>query len=456
MSRIGADTEHLRLLGIQFRKAHHQLDLTRATIDAQIRRTRWVGHDAEVLRQTWSARHRGAIDGAAQMCSLAAKSLDRQVDQQMQASSVVNKSSTSASSAQPGTSVPASSPVTFPNETTSIALGADATAASILAGSNHRITIESFDGDRRRVTITDLDNVGAKGSVGAKVLMPVGGSVDYSASGKALVGVVNRRVFETDADGVKSVIASAELQRSADRSLSAVRMSSPALNLAITLFGGVVEHVMPKLNVLPEPTRTESLVEVRGVGALSALLPIGPQVQGAFTGIVRAGTASASGSQSYVVEAEGSIAATLSSSLLGATPIKGSKPAVAGDKSRLGTDRIRIELRGDAADRRALVTTEVTAGSTVEKTVSEVSLVGIGGDVVSEALADAVEQIRRGDIDSGLNTLSSVDLPAEVTSKASAVFDQVDTDRGIGLSGGAGVTIGAEATLNVTKTTKRD
>lgn len=456
MSRIGADTEQLRALGIEFRKAHSQLDLTRATIDAQIRRTHWVGHDAEVLRQTWSARHRGSIDRAAQMCNLAAKSLDRQVDQQMQASSAANTSSTSNPPVPSITSGPSGPTVTFPNEATSIAVGADATAASILAGSNHRITIESFDGDQRRVTITDLDNVGAKGSVGAKVSMPVGGSVDYSASGKALVGVVNRRVFETNADGVKSVIASAELQRSADRSLSALRMSSPALNLAFTLFGGVAEHVLPKLNALPEPTKTESLVEVRTVGALSALLPVGPQAQGSFTGIVRAGTANASGSQSYVVEAEGSIAATLSSSLLGTTPIKGSKPPVAGDKSRLGTNRIRIELRGDAGEQHAIVTTEATTGSTVEKTVSEVNLAGIRGAVVSKTLTEAVEQIRHGDVDSGLNALRSLDLQTEVVSKSSAVFDQVDTDRGIGLSGGAGVTIGAEATLNVTKTIRRD
>lgn len=460
MARIGADTEQLNALSGSFNRARVQLELSRAGIDAQLRRTHWSGRDAEWFRQLWFGRYRVTIGAALELCERAARTLDQQVAQQRNASEAAGTTARGAVVPAPyGTVGPAAAPAgalgsggqqRFPEEITSLGLGLETTVASWLGASHHRVTLESFADGRVRVTVSDSDDVGAKGSVGGRVTAPFIGDIDHSASGKVLFGQVNRRVFDTDHEGARALIVAAELERSAGRLRQAVELASPASALAAGVLAPLGRHLGVHVDLLPEPVRNESLVELRAAGAFGAVIPSGPQAQGSLNGILRVGTATTTAGQSQLLEAEGNVALSLSGALLGHSG--GSLVPTVGDKARPTARRLRVELLDHPGRERAVVTSEVVIGTTVHRAVSDVDLGGPAGAKATEALKRTMAELRAGRLVSPLEALA---LPPEAVTTESVTFEVSEKERSAGLSGGAGVTVGGEAQLISTHLSRR-
>ncbi|MEZ5311228.1 MAG: hypothetical protein R2735_11655 [Microthrixaceae bacterium] len=466
MTQLGADPDQLKALATQFRRASVELGRSQGAIEAQLRRSGWNGPDAHGFRSAWSARHRPLLGESVELCRRVSKQLDRHADEQILTSGSLGAAGTATHTGTGGPSVRsggnlggrpdghAPAPPRIPNSIDSLQLGVEATVASILGSSKHQVTIQAFDGDRHEITITDVDAVGAKGSVGAS--FKAGGAVDVDLGGstKGTIGMVTRRTYVTDGDSVNAMVAYAEAARASRRAVEMSPMAIP-LQIAGGVFSWVADRVGLPLDLLPEPSRVETLAEVAVSGKLAADLPVGSELSAKLTGVLRAGTADVGDDRSYVFEAEGAVAHSLGASL-GFLPMKAnSKPSVS-NSAKAASGRIRIEYFDDRDDRRATVTTESVQSSAMHRSVTTIDLSGERGERAASSLLDAVEKVRDARVTEAIDSVRSIEFATESLTTRSATFD-IDTthDNAAGASVGEGATIGLEGTATVTRFERR-
>lgn len=84
----GADVAELRSLAQRFDQAASRLESHRSTVTGVLANTLWRGTDASLFRSVWNADHGPRVTAAARSLRDAAQSLQRNADQQEQASAV--------------------------------------------------------------------------------------------------------------------------------------------------------------------------------------------------------------------------------------------------------------------------------------------------------------------------------------------------------------------------------
>lgn len=490
MTRIGADPDELKALVGRVEALGRQLERSGSSIDTTLRRTRWHGRDAERFRSVWSGQHRSAITRAATDCVRVSEVLSRNADEQVLASAdtgttpgIIDLLGPSVGSmrsvlpappitADPDPSLQAAPDVRVPDEVVSFGLGVEGSVASVVAAGQHDVTVESH-GDERLVTIATRDAVGVRTSAGGRIALgPV--TADLSLHGDALLGVVTRNSFETDAAGVATTIIRAELEGVGERlknTLGAVPLPMTSL---IGSLSGAVTSIGRTIGILPEPVRTETLAELAVSGSMGTILPMGPGGRGTLDGVVRLGVSEGSTGQILVVEAEGTVTRTISTNSSTADEGPGSPGRSAGHgtagsttassdsqgrvQSRTATPdqtyKARLEIRDGERGANAVLRIDAIDGSQLHRTTMQFTDGSRAATATGRGLMAAASDIRAGRIDSAIEVLTRLRLSDAASSTTHTTYDLSTIDGAIGGSVGLGVTVGGSASVEHTRMTR--
>lgn len=469
MTRIGADPDDLDALRRQLDSLRGQLERSGGSIDAALRRTVWRGRDADDFRSQWSGQHRQSINRAASTCGRISEELARHVAEQKTASADVDhvRSSTVVPTGDVGTFLtglrgPARGVATrwTPDEMTTLGGTLEATIMSGLLVGGHRATVESY-GDRRVVTITTRDAAGVRGTIGGSLHL---GSirVDASARGDAVIGVVQRKSFETDPPGTTMTVIGAELDGVRRRLATAAKLFPLPATTVMAPISEAIDTVGRTLGILPEPTRTETLAEVALTGSVAAVVPMGPGGGVATNRIARVGVSEGSTGSFYVVEVEGTITDKVSVNGTGSsrgtsngdTPGRAtsgtnstSPPAVVGrtGSRSMTPDRTyltRVEIHTDTARPMAMIRSDVTDGSLLHRTTTMVSATSPTDATLTRGLLDSAADIGAGRIDDAIAKLTDLNLTQVEGPTLHTTYAVSTTDGAVGGSIGEGLGLG--------------
>lgn len=483
MAEIGADPDQLRALRGEFDSLGRRLRYSGASIDTLIRGTYWRGRDADLFRSTWSDQHRSTIDQVVATCSSIADLLAAQADEQVAASEDDGPRTTlpttgeithaARSSAPP--SAPSSAPESgstvdrsadqsptptvrgrVPDEIVSLSLGAEGTIASGVAVSNHRVIIESL-GEDRLLTITTRDGVGIRGATGTSISL---GSIDVgsSVSGDAVLGVVSRRSFETDAAGVATMIARAEFDGLTDRLDKARRVVPSPLSPLLGPAADLTRFLGEKLGISARPVKTETLLEVAVDGSVAATLPMRMGGRGSLSGLFRVGMAEGRAGRVAVLEAEGGAARAMTTAITGSGSASAHRvPSRLESRSvdPVATYSARLEISTDEGGHRAVLRTDRTEGSAVHRTTTEFRpelsadmasaryLLAAATDLEHGRIGDAIDQVTKLALADGVDTTHST-------------FRLTTDEKVLGGSAGTGVSFGGKAAVKHTRMVRMD
>lgn len=394
MTQLGADPDHLRGLARSLRAAAGRLDALSIELARRLRLTDWRGPDAASFARQWHTAHRPALAAAAGSLTEAARRTEQQADEQERAS---DRSRTAATS-----------PPIAPARREDRFQGAvDVRVGPVLATVSGEVTIHHLVGERRRVVLAQVVGAGAAVGVGSAVDVGLGGPAGVagiasggSADARARAGVVLRRSWELDAHQIDDLLARIAMEQAAG---TALRVPDPLERAA-----AVIDHAVgwitgtdPGLEAaariatgVPEPGRTERLVEVEasGVAALGLGVVAGAGARAHGVSGLRVGRSTGPVGRSTVVEYHGAATGALTSSLVRRLGV-----SLPPDGHRGATVRIELpDSSGAGVAAPATIRISTVTDTTVHDVVAHVAP---GGPSVGDGawLAAAVAALERGD-----------------------------------------------------------
>ncbi|KLR60825.1 hypothetical protein IMCC26207_109339 [Actinobacteria bacterium IMCC26207] len=410
MSRIGADPVALRHLGVTLTRLADQAELSATSLDRRVRQSSWRGRYADEFLRDWQRTQQPQLRAIAKACSLGSTHLKQQAEQQEVASSQAGKVAQTSDLRKPAP---------FPTSELRVLSGTQITAGVLVVGITHNLSIQHFEHERVTVTSTERNQAGLAATSGTSVWIgSSGAALGASLRAQVAVAQVTRREFSTTEKDLLPTLALIEAQAAIRRTVAA-NIRLPGLGLR---------------------ARTEELTELsltaQGTASLAASL--GAQ------GVLRGGGSFRFGRSEHaqVLELEGTTASLLSAQLL-----QRFRLASVGDGgTEIRLSRLRIEIPDQAlhsAD--VIVSTTSTDGHRELRSLSNLDLSEPGTIRCVEHVRAAVDQLRQGDVDAAMHTLSELELPVGESLSRSAEFAVSEHTGIFGASVGAGIGLGVSA-----------
>ena len=419
--RLGADPEQLRELSAALRAAARSLDEIGPSTERRVRNAGWHGPDAIRFEGTWRQCRRDLTDAAGRCRDISAR-IDRQADEQIEASSGLR----ATRSAEP-------LPAFAPSEIRYVG-GVDVRVGPVVATVAGDLSIADLDGDTTRVTLSESiaaggvvsAGSGASFSVADEVASPVAADAG-TADARLRLGSVRRTTWEVHDDRVDDLLVD----------LAAVKVSDAA-PWPIGALRDATGWFEP-----PEPTRSEALLEIdaSAAGALAAGATGMLGISGATSSTVRVGRSqidagSGAPRRSTVVEWTASSHATLTSTVLRRFGLNLPDPA------RLGVT-VRLEL-GEAPDGSPQLDLRLSGitDDRIDDVAARIELDDRAGPATRAAAIETMRHLEQGDLTAAIAALGTIEVPVDGVDVVTARGSIDGTSARGSASAGAGVGVG--------------